>query len=160
MTNWYICNDSNPRFPPGKLVRGAYTENACGIERFDILSSMYGQGAYERNEQRVTDMLSAAKFTNQAEMSPLDDGYPFSDFGFGAELTKEKYLEDPSSKKRVDDELAKIRQALEDEDRTKGVWITSHSVVYDLNTMAMKFMFEEDFEHPMRFNLWLKQSYS
>lgn len=156
MTNWYLCNDSQPRFPL-PYVRGKYTPNACGIERYDLLRALYTRGGYEVTEQETVDMLKAVRFTNQVIMDPATDkNYPFSDFGWGSKWTQEDYLNDEDFKQRVDSAIESIRSALASKDRTKGVWITSHNTTYDLTKKTTRLVFEEDYDSPMCFDLWLR----
>lgn len=160
MTNWYLCNDSNPRFPL-PYVRGKYTPRACGIERYDWLWQLYTQGAYEKNEERMLRLMKEVRFTNQAILDPsTNEYYPFSDFGWGAEWTQEDYLENRGGfRDRVDAAVADIKKALARNDRTAGIWITSHTAIYDLESKSMRLVFEEDFDdpNPMRFDLWLRE---
>lgn len=52
-----------------------------------------------------------------------------------------------------------IKKALARNDRTAGIWITSHTAIYDLKTKSTRLVFEEAFDgpNPMRFGLWLRE---
>lgn len=141
MTNWYLYTC---KFAKTGLIDGKYTENGCGIERYDKIRDTYG--SIENTRIGMFKAMKSIRFTNEILLDPTDMYFPFSDFGFGAKYTTTDYVNDLDFKRKIDAERIKISKALDERDRTKGIWLTSHNTVYDIENNSFSLVFEEDYD--------------
>lgn len=143
MTNWYLNYDE---LPISALVKDdKYTFNACGLERYGILSANYA------NSEPMADLMKRARYTNEMLLDVTHPDFPFSDLGAGCIYGLSTYNTSEVFKKFVDSDREKMRIALETENRDLGIWITSHNTVYDIANKTFTLVFEEDYDNPMTF---------
>lgn len=149
MTNWWLNFHEIGKSRPSALVKdGKYTMYACGIERYAMLNSNYGN-----DDMTMFDLMRSAKYTNEMDFEPDNPDFPFSDIGAGCIYGYDEYLKGGLFKKYVDEDRKKMRYALDNDDRTLGIWFTSHHTTYDIKNKSFVLAFEEDYGNPMRFSL-------
>lgn len=161
MTNFYIDPEyleerASLKGEHFDFIKGKYTDDAAGIERYDILESNYD--ATPNTMDGMFNLMKTAQYTRQKE-DPTIPNYPFSDVGAGALYGLDEYLEGQQGGKyarwteAVDSERNKMIYALENNDRTLNIWMTKHNSVYDIKNLKFRFVFEEKYEDFREFSL-------
>lgn len=92
------------------------------------------------------ESMKSIRFTNEILLDPTDIYFPFSDFGFGAKYTTTDYINDLDFRRKIDAEQIKISKSLDEYDWTKGIWLTSHNTIYDIENNSFSPVFEEDYD--------------